>query len=178
MARPRGSEPVSLRPQEPPPPAHCPHAGLHQGDDGRELHPCGHQAAHQPGTGARRLPRCGHSECHPCLGVGRDPGTAPWPGVVPTSVAIPQQTPAHLQGFVDSRHGDVTVVRPMRDYMAKEIAFYNHFFGVPTVITPPLHAKVGVPLSPPLPARLSCGSPHPTHLYSPCSAGRRPASTA
>ncbi|OXB78410.1 UNVERIFIED_CONTAM: hypothetical protein H355_009181 [Colinus virginianus] len=44
-------------------------------------------------------------------------------------------------GFVDSRHGDVTVVRPMRDYMAKEIAFYNHFFGVPTVITPPLHAK-------------------------------------
>ncbi|XP_065601465.1 cytoplasmic tRNA 2-thiolation protein 2 isoform X2 [Cyrtonyx montezumae] len=44
-------------------------------------------------------------------------------------------------GFVDNRHGDVTVVRPMRDYMAKEIAFYNHFFGVPTVITPPLHAK-------------------------------------
>ncbi|XP_021264230.1 cytoplasmic tRNA 2-thiolation protein 2 isoform X2 [Numida meleagris] len=44
-------------------------------------------------------------------------------------------------GFVDSRHGDVTVVRPMRDYMAKEIAFYNHFFGVPTVITPPLRAK-------------------------------------
>ncbi|NXJ04614.1 CTU2 protein, partial [Odontophorus gujanensis] len=44
-------------------------------------------------------------------------------------------------GFVDSRHGDVTVVRPMRDYMAKEIAFYNHFFRVSTVITPPLHAK-------------------------------------
>ncbi|XP_072202254.1 cytoplasmic tRNA 2-thiolation protein 2 [Excalfactoria chinensis] len=44
-------------------------------------------------------------------------------------------------GFVDTRHGDVTVVRPMRDYMAKEIAFYNHFFGVPTVITPPLQAK-------------------------------------
>ncbi|NXG37255.1 CTU2 protein, partial [Dromaius novaehollandiae] len=44
-------------------------------------------------------------------------------------------------GFLDSRHGDVAVVRPMREYMAKEIAFYNHFFGVPTVITPALHAK-------------------------------------
>ncbi|EOB08765.1 UPF0432 protein C16orf84-like protein, partial [Anas platyrhynchos] len=44
-------------------------------------------------------------------------------------------------GFVDSRHGDVTLVRPMREYMAKEIAFYNHFFGVPTVITPPLSTK-------------------------------------
>lgn len=44
---------------------------------------------------------------------------------------------------MDSRHGDVTLVRPMREYMAKEIAFYNHFFGVPTVITPPLSTKVG-----------------------------------
>ncbi|XP_066860318.1 cytoplasmic tRNA 2-thiolation protein 2 isoform X1 [Anser cygnoides] len=44
-------------------------------------------------------------------------------------------------GFVDGRHGDVTLVRPMREYMAKEIAFYNHFFGVPTVITPPLSTK-------------------------------------
>ncbi|XP_067158464.1 cytoplasmic tRNA 2-thiolation protein 2 [Apteryx mantelli] len=44
-------------------------------------------------------------------------------------------------GFMDSRHGDVAVVRPMREYMAKEIAFYNHFFGVSTVITPALRAK-------------------------------------
>ncbi|NWH27071.1 CTU2 protein, partial [Grus americana] len=44
-------------------------------------------------------------------------------------------------GFVDNRHGDVMVVRPMRDYMAKEIAFYNHFFDVPTVIAPPLPTK-------------------------------------
>ncbi|XP_062442896.1 cytoplasmic tRNA 2-thiolation protein 2 isoform X2 [Rhea pennata] len=44
-------------------------------------------------------------------------------------------------GFMDTRHGDVAVVRPMREYMAKEIAFYNHFFGVPTVITPALRAK-------------------------------------
>ncbi|KAK2530158.1 Ctu2 [Columba guinea] len=44
-------------------------------------------------------------------------------------------------GFVDDRHGDVLVVRPMRDYTAKEIAFYNHFFRVPTVIAPPLRTK-------------------------------------
>ncbi|XP_051485700.1 cytoplasmic tRNA 2-thiolation protein 2 isoform X2 [Apus apus] len=44
-------------------------------------------------------------------------------------------------GFVDNRHGDVMVVRPMREYTAKEIAFYNHFFHVPTVIAPPLPTK-------------------------------------
>ncbi|KFQ55105.1 Cytoplasmic tRNA 2-thiolation protein 2, partial [Nestor notabilis] len=44
-------------------------------------------------------------------------------------------------GFKDDRHGDVVVVRPMREYMAKEIAFYNHFFNVPTVIAPPLPTK-------------------------------------
>ncbi|NXT25648.1 CTU2 protein, partial [Syrrhaptes paradoxus] len=44
-------------------------------------------------------------------------------------------------GFVDDRHGDVLVVRPMREYTAKEIAFYNHFFDVPTVIVPPLLTK-------------------------------------
>ncbi|NXB37837.1 CTU2 protein, partial [Eulacestoma nigropectus] len=44
-------------------------------------------------------------------------------------------------GFTDQRHGDVMVVRPMRDYTAKEIAFYNHFFSVPTVIVPPLFTK-------------------------------------
>lgn len=48
----------------------------------------------------------------------------------------------HPQGFVDDRHGDVMVVRPMREYMAKEIAFYNHFFDVPTVVAPPLPTKV------------------------------------
>ncbi|KAM8985735.1 cytoplasmic tRNA 2-thiolation protein 2 isoform 1-T1 [Ara ararauna] len=44
-------------------------------------------------------------------------------------------------GFKDNRHGDVMVVRPLREYMAKEIAFYNHFFDVPTVIAPPLPTK-------------------------------------
>ncbi|XP_057258183.1 cytoplasmic tRNA 2-thiolation protein 2 [Pezoporus wallicus] len=44
-------------------------------------------------------------------------------------------------GFKDDRHGDVMVVRPLREYTAKEIAFYNHFFNVPTVIAPPLPTK-------------------------------------
>nr|XP_030138015.3 cytoplasmic tRNA 2-thiolation protein 2 isoform X1 [Taeniopygia guttata] len=44
-------------------------------------------------------------------------------------------------GFTDQRHGDVMVVRPMRDYTAKEIAFYNFYFSVPTVIVPPLFTK-------------------------------------
>ncbi|NXC92123.1 CTU2 protein, partial [Cercotrichas coryphoeus] len=44
-------------------------------------------------------------------------------------------------GFTDQRHGDVMVVRPMRDYTAKEIAFYNRFFSVPTVTVPPLFTK-------------------------------------
>ncbi|NXR43063.1 CTU2 protein, partial [Zosterops hypoxanthus] len=44
-------------------------------------------------------------------------------------------------GFTDQRHGDVMVVRPMRDYTAKEIAFYNFFYSVPTVIVPPLFTK-------------------------------------
>lgn len=49
---------------------------------------------------------------------------------------------------MDDRHGDVLVVRPMRDYTAKEIAFYNHFFSVPTIAVPPLFTKVGPPLVP------------------------------
>ncbi|NXP86336.1 CTU2 protein, partial [Passerina amoena] len=44
-------------------------------------------------------------------------------------------------GFTDQRHGDVMVVRPMRDYTAKEIAFYNRFFSVPTVTVPALFTK-------------------------------------
>lgn len=84
------------------------------------------------------------------------------------------------QGFVDPRHGDVTVVRPMREYTAKEVAFYNHFFDVPTVIAPPLPTKVGrsprpwlggsqAPRPPIPPLALCARSP---------SAARSPASTA
>ncbi|XP_006860332.1 PREDICTED: cytoplasmic tRNA 2-thiolation protein 2 [Chrysochloris asiatica] len=44
-------------------------------------------------------------------------------------------------GFADERHGDVVVVRPMREHTLKEVAFYNHLFAVPTVVTPTLDTK-------------------------------------
>ncbi|KAM6223828.1 cytoplasmic tRNA 2-thiolation protein 2 [Rhynchocyon petersi] len=44
-------------------------------------------------------------------------------------------------GFADERHGDVVVVRPMRDHMLKEVAFYNRLFSVPTVLTPAMDTK-------------------------------------
>ncbi|XP_013913818.1 PREDICTED: cytoplasmic tRNA 2-thiolation protein 2 [Thamnophis sirtalis] len=44
-------------------------------------------------------------------------------------------------GFLDSRYGDVLILRPMREYPAKEIAFYNYLFRVPTVFTPGLDTK-------------------------------------
>ncbi|XP_053127182.1 cytoplasmic tRNA 2-thiolation protein 2 [Hemicordylus capensis] len=44
-------------------------------------------------------------------------------------------------GFSDNRYGGVLVLRPMREYAAKEIAFYNRLFGVPTVFTPALDTK-------------------------------------
>ncbi|XP_057703409.1 cytoplasmic tRNA 2-thiolation protein 2 [Corythoichthys intestinalis] len=43
--------------------------------------------------------------------------------------------------FSDSRYGDIVSVRPMRDYSAKEIAYYNHIFNVPSVFTPNLQTK-------------------------------------
>uniref|UniRef100_A0A673G962 Cytoplasmic tRNA 2-thiolation protein 2 n=1 Tax=Sinocyclocheilus rhinocerous TaxID=307959 RepID=A0A673G962_9TELE len=36
-------------------------------------------------------------------------------------------------GFSDPRYGDVVIVRPMRDYSSKEIAFYSRMFNVPSV---------------------------------------------
>ena len=47
-----------------------------------------------------------------------------------------------LQGFSDSRYGDTILVRPMRDYSAKEIAYYNRMFSVPSVFTAGLDTKV------------------------------------
>lgn len=44
-------------------------------------------------------------------------------------------------GFSDSRYGDIIAVRPMRDYSAKEIAYYNHLFNVPSVFIPGLDFK-------------------------------------
>ncbi|KAM9726438.1 cytoplasmic tRNA 2-thiolation protein 2 isoform 2-T2 [Menidia menidia] len=45
-------------------------------------------------------------------------------------------------GFSDCRYGDVVCVRPMREYSAKEIAFYTHLFRVPTVMVPDLDTQV------------------------------------
>ncbi|XP_068116177.1 cytoplasmic tRNA 2-thiolation protein 2 isoform X2 [Hyperolius riggenbachi] len=44
-------------------------------------------------------------------------------------------------GFSDDRHGDVVVVRPMRDYSLKEISFYNRLFNVQSVFIPTLDTK-------------------------------------
>ncbi|KAM7385019.1 hypothetical protein PAMP_001118 [Pampus punctatissimus] len=44
-------------------------------------------------------------------------------------------------GFSDSRYGDIISVRPMRDYSAKEIGYYNHLFNVPSVFMPGLDTK-------------------------------------
>uniref|UniRef100_A0A8C8C679 Cytoplasmic tRNA 2-thiolation protein 2 n=1 Tax=Oncorhynchus tshawytscha TaxID=74940 RepID=A0A8C8C679_ONCTS len=45
------------------------------------------------------------------------------------------------QGFSDPRHGDVVIVRPMRDYSSKEIAYYNRMFDIPSVFIPGLDSK-------------------------------------
>ncbi|KAM9364589.1 cytoplasmic tRNA 2-thiolation protein 2 isoform 1-T1 [Pholidichthys leucotaenia] len=45
-------------------------------------------------------------------------------------------------GFSDSRYGDIISVRPMRDYSAKEVAYYNHMFNVPCVVIPSLDTKM------------------------------------
>ncbi|KPP71175.1 hypothetical protein Z043_109939, partial [Scleropages formosus] len=44
-------------------------------------------------------------------------------------------------GFCDLRYGDIGIVRPMRDYSSKEIAFYNRMFGVPSLFIPGLDTK-------------------------------------
>ncbi|KAG5849332.1 hypothetical protein ANANG_G00109090 [Anguilla anguilla] len=51
------------------------------------------------------------------------------------------RTQGYTKGFSDPRHGDVVIVRPMRDYSSKEIAFYNKMFGVPSVFVPGLDTK-------------------------------------
>ncbi|XP_029926852.1 cytoplasmic tRNA 2-thiolation protein 2 isoform X2 [Myripristis murdjan] len=44
-------------------------------------------------------------------------------------------------GFSDLRYGDIITVRPMRDYSAKEVSFYNHMYNVPSVFIPTLDTK-------------------------------------
>uniref|UniRef100_A0A8C4Q1G3 Uncharacterized protein n=1 Tax=Eptatretus burgeri TaxID=7764 RepID=A0A8C4Q1G3_EPTBU len=62
-------------------------------------------------------------------------------------------TLARDTGFCDDRYGDVSLLRPMREHMAKEIAYYNHVFKVSTVTMPSLDTKnqcLGLPeMSPP-----------------------------
>uniref|UniRef100_UPI00358E7C40 cytoplasmic tRNA 2-thiolation protein 2 n=1 Tax=Myxine glutinosa TaxID=7769 RepID=UPI00358E7C40 len=52
-------------------------------------------------------------------------------------------TLARDTGFCDDRYGDVSLLRPMREHMAKEIAFYNHVYKVSTVMMPSLDTKTG-----------------------------------
>ncbi|KAH0619686.1 hypothetical protein JD844_000597 [Phrynosoma platyrhinos] len=73
-------------------------------------------------------------------------------------------------GFSDNRHGDVLFLRPMREYAAKEIAFYNRFFGVPTVFIPALDTKVRGFLSSPPPSAQSTETLPLTLSFSLCSA--------
>lgn len=59
-----------------------------------------------------------------------------------SSISLGRGAQAALDtGFSDTRYGDVVAVRPMRDYTAKEIAFYNHLFSVPSVFIPGLDFK-------------------------------------
>ncbi|KAJ0066905.1 hypothetical protein NL108_004879, partial [Boleophthalmus pectinirostris] len=59
-----------------------------------------------------------------------------------SSISLGRGAQAALDtGFSDSRYGDVIAVRPMRDYSAKEIAYYNHLFNVPYVFISGLDSK-------------------------------------
>lgn len=78
--------------------------------------------------------------------------------------------PRSPQGFSDERHGDVVVVRPMRDHTLKEVAFYNRLFAVPSVFTPAIDTKVTCRTGQRLPARLRQPKlcPHQPSSFSAC----------
>ncbi|KAK2489361.1 hypothetical protein MC885_003242 [Smutsia gigantea] len=96
-------------------------------------------------------PSCPHSLAPSLKGgsCGSGPGASLWwgdprggaQGAVSRLARIVRDT-AYAQGFSDERHGDVVVVRPMRDHTLKEVAFYNRLFGVPSVFTPAVDTKV------------------------------------
>ncbi|XP_066273775.1 cytoplasmic tRNA 2-thiolation protein 2-like [Branchiostoma lanceolatum] len=44
-------------------------------------------------------------------------------------------------GFADDRHGDVVIVRPMRDFIAKEISMYNTICQLESVFLPTLSTR-------------------------------------
>ncbi|KAM3606491.1 uncharacterized protein V6R79_017335 [Siganus canaliculatus] len=59
-----------------------------------------------------------------------------------TSIALGRGAQlAQDTGFSDARFGDIVFVRPMRDYSAKEIAYYCRMFDVPSVFIPSLDTK-------------------------------------
>uniref|UniRef100_A0A2K5F2S7 Cytoplasmic tRNA 2-thiolation protein 2 n=1 Tax=Aotus nancymaae TaxID=37293 RepID=A0A2K5F2S7_AOTNA len=58
-----------------------------------------------------------------------------------TNLALGRGLGAWRPGFSDERHGDVVVVRPMREHTLKEVAFYNRLFSVPCVFTPAVDTK-------------------------------------
>uniref|UniRef100_A0A8D0ZJU0 Cytoplasmic tRNA 2-thiolation protein 2 n=1 Tax=Sus scrofa TaxID=9823 RepID=A0A8D0ZJU0_PIG len=116
---------------------------LLQSDDGRQLHTPGRQAPDQPGAGERGLPRLGHGRDAGCPGPGPS-CLAPCPRTASGASVSgwPVRNAAHFpQGFSDERHGDVVVVRPMREHTLKEVAFYNRLFAVPSVFTPAIDTK-------------------------------------
>uniref|UniRef100_A0A8D1MFI5 Cytoplasmic tRNA 2-thiolation protein 2 n=1 Tax=Sus scrofa TaxID=9823 RepID=A0A8D1MFI5_PIG len=116
---------------------------LLQSDDGRQLHTPGRQAPDQPGAGERGLPRLGHGRDAGCPGPGPS-CLAPCPRTASGASVSgwPVRNTAHFpQGFSDERHGDVVVVRPMREHTLKEVAFYNRLFAVPSVFTPAIDTK-------------------------------------
>ncbi|XP_071785955.1 cytoplasmic tRNA 2-thiolation protein 2-like [Asterias amurensis] len=45
--------------------------------------------------------------------------------------------------FADDRYGDVTLVRPMREFTTKEIVMHNSFFDVDSIFLPTLSTKAG-----------------------------------
>jgi cytoplasmic tRNA 2-thiolation protein 2 len=47
-----------------------------------------------------------------------------------------------VQGFCDTRDPDVMLLRPMRDFMKKEVVFYNVFNKLESVVIPSLGTKV------------------------------------
>ncbi|KAG8508151.1 Cytoplasmic tRNA 2-thiolation protein 2 [Galemys pyrenaicus] len=69
----------------------------------------------------------------PDLGPG-----PPWGGAGPGTPGVLSR---RLQGFSDERHGDVVVVRPMREHTLKEVAFHNRLCAVPVFFTPAVDTR-------------------------------------
>ncbi|EDO42381.1 predicted protein [Nematostella vectensis] len=49
-----------------------------------------------------------------------------------------------ITAFNDSRHDGISILRPMREFIAKEICLYNHFMGIDAISTNSLATKAGI----------------------------------